>query len=125
MRNNKSGSDQLFVTHRKPFLPAKANTIANWLKNVLDLAGINTGRYSAHSYRSSSTSAAAFSGISIGTILKSASWKNADVFKKHYLTGIGQLDWRETRILGRNYLISIIMFIITTMSSSCLHILLF
>ena len=85
MRNSKSGSDQLFVTRRKPFSPAKPDTIANWLKKVLVLAGINTGRYQAHSYISISTSAAAFSGVSIGTILKSASWQNVDVFKKHYL----------------------------------------
>ena len=84
-RNEKSGNDQLFVITMKPFTPAKSDTIANWLKKVLDLAGINTGKYSAHSYRSSSTSAAAFGGVSIGTILRSASWKNVEVFKKHYL----------------------------------------
>ena len=85
VRNEKSGNDQLFVITMKPFTAAKSDTIANWLKKVLDLAGINTGRYSAHSYRSSSTSAAAFGGVSIGTILKSASWANVDTFKKHYL----------------------------------------
>ena len=84
-RNNLSGESQLLVTRVKPFSPAKPETIANWLKQVLNLAGVNTGRYSAHSYRSSSTSAAALGGVGIRTILKSASWKNVDVFRKHYL----------------------------------------
>ena len=69
----------------QPFTAAKSDTIANWLKKLLFLAGIDTGKYSAHSYRASSTSAAAFRGISITTILKSASWTNVDTFKKYYL----------------------------------------
>ena len=73
MRNILSGEDQLIITRVKPHKAARPETIANWLKLMLSHAGINTGRYSAHSYRASSTSSAALGGVSIGTILKSAS----------------------------------------------------
>ena len=84
-RGEKSASDHIFTITVKPFRPAKSDTIANWLKKVLTLSGIDSGKYTAHSYRSASTSAAAFCGVSLTTIMKSASWKNVGTFKDHYL----------------------------------------
>ena len=40
-RNELSGESQLLITRVKPFSPAKPDTIANWLKQVLHLAGVN------------------------------------------------------------------------------------
>ena len=46
--------------------------------------GIDTGRFTAHSCRSASTSAAEFSGIGIDTIRKAAGWATAGTFYRHY-----------------------------------------
>ena len=54
LRNSKS----LFVSYVKPFNAVSKDTISRWIKIVLDLAGINTSIFKAHSTRSASTSAA-------------------------------------------------------------------
>ena len=101
VRGDKSIYDCIFTITVKPFTPAKPDTIANWLKKVLFSSGIDSGRYTAHSYRSASTSAAAFSGVSIMTILKSASWKNVDTFKKHYFRELDEVyDLEEPENFG-------------------------
>ena len=65
------------------------------------MAGIDSGKYSAHSYRSASTSAAAFSGVSITTILKAASWKNVDTFKNYYYRELDEVyDLEEPENFG-------------------------
>lgn len=60
------------------------STLARWLKSVLQLAGIDTGVYKAHSYRSASASAAFNKGCSLGEILKTADWKSDKNFRKFY-----------------------------------------
>ena len=100
-RGEKSSSDHIFIITRRPFSPASSDTIANWLKKVLSLSGIDTGRYSAHSFRSASTSAAAFSGVSIMTILKAASWKNVSTFKQYYYKELDEVyDLEESENFG-------------------------
>lgn len=79
-----SNAVELFIITRKPYTVAHHDTIARWLKKVLEYSGVNTGEYSAHSYRAASTSAAALGGVSITTILKSACWSNVGTFKQHY-----------------------------------------
>ena len=91
IRNNLSGDPALFTTTRKHkgvYKPASPDTIARWIKEMLELSGIDSGKYSAHSCRSASTSAALFRGISLTTIVKSASWSNVTTFKNHYLKEI-------------------------------------
>ena len=88
MRALISDSNNLFVTTKKPHKGASSETLARWIKDMLKLSGIDSGRYTAHSCRSASTSKASFLGLSIKTILKSASWKRVDTFRKHYLREI-------------------------------------
>ena len=100
-RGKKSACDEIFIITVKPYTAAKSDTIANWLKKLLLLAGIDSGKYPAHSFRSSSTSAAAFKGVSISTILKSASWTNVDTFKKYYLRELDEVfDLEEPENFG-------------------------
>ena len=54
-------------------------------------SGIDSGKYTAHSCRAASTSYALFRGISLKTIVKSASWSNDSTFKKHYLKEISSV----------------------------------
>jgi integrase len=58
-------------------------TLASWLKCVLSLSGINSS-FTAHSFRSASTSYAFNKGVSIKTIMDTANWASAQTFYKHY-----------------------------------------
>ena len=90
VRNTLSGDEAFFVTQVKPWNAAASDTIARWIKTMLGYAGIDSGKYTAHSCRSAVTSAAAFNGISLTTICKSASWSRVTTFKKHYLREISE-----------------------------------
>ena len=68
----------------KTYKAISTSTIARWLKTVLNLAGIDTSIFSAHSYRGALTSKAFSSGISLNDILKTANWSNAETFFKFY-----------------------------------------
>ena len=79
-----SGQQPLFITSRKPFHRARPGTIGHWIKDVLQLAGIDTESFSAHSTRSASTSYAASKGVSISDILKAANWSSSSTFEQFY-----------------------------------------
>ena len=85
-----SQEEAFFVTQVKPWNAAASDTISRWIKTMLGHAGIDSGKYTAHSCRSAVTSAAAFNGISLTTICKSASWSRVTTFKKHYLKEISE-----------------------------------
>ncbi|CAG2247462.1 unnamed protein product [Mytilus edulis] len=79
-----SKPNPLLRTLVKPHKGASSNTIANWIKDIMKLAGIDTAKFKAHSTRGSSTSKAKGQGVSISEILKIADWSNALTFKKFY-----------------------------------------
>ena len=59
-------------------------TIARWLREVLELAGIDASTFSGHSVRGASTSAAAGAGVTTNDILKAADWSSDFVFRRFY-----------------------------------------
>jgi integrase len=75
---------QLFITDKKPYHAIMLNTAARWIKDVLHMSGIDTGRYSAGSTRSASTSKAQAQGASINVILEAAGWTKRSTFAKYY-----------------------------------------
>lgn len=78
------GQDQLLLKSVKPYGPIARNTVSSWTKKVLREAGIDTSRFSPHSTRAASTSAALASGFNINSLMAQASWKRANTFAKHY-----------------------------------------
>lgn len=91
VRNKLSDDASFFVTHKAPHTQPSPDTIARWIKDMLVLSGVESGKYTAHSCRHASTSSAMLRGIGLGTILKSACWSNVKTFKKHYFKEISQL----------------------------------
>ena len=81
LRNN---STALLLTHQAPHKPASKDTIARWVRNVLHEAGIDTTKYSAHSVRAASVSAAKRGGAAVQEILNTAGWASSSVFAKYY-----------------------------------------
>ena len=75
---------QLLITYRKPHHPAHKDTIARWLKSMLKEAGIDTTRFTAHSYRSATTSNVRQRDVPIQVILKQGQWSSENTFGKYY-----------------------------------------
>ena len=76
--------DQLLVTCIKPQTPAHRDTIARWLKNLLQWAGIDTQTFQAHSYRSASTSFAKSALVPITDILQQGQWVTEKTWQTYY-----------------------------------------
>lgn len=69
-----------YVTYKS----VTTSTVARWLREVLQLSGIDIGIFKAHSFRSAATSAAYNKGCSVVDILKTADWKSDKNFYKFY-----------------------------------------
>ena len=75
---------KLFISFIKPHKAVTSSTIARWLRTILELSGIDSSIFGAHSTRSASTSAAARGGVTLEDILKAANWSSESVFQKFY-----------------------------------------
>ncbi|KAK2548210.1 hypothetical protein P5673_031677 [Acropora cervicornis] len=62
---------QLLLSYLKPFKPVPRDTVSRWVKKVLQPAGIDITKYSAHSCRASYTSNVKVKGLNIAEIMKS------------------------------------------------------
>ena len=74
----------VFITSRKPFRRARPATLGHWIKDSLSSAGVDTGRFTAHSTRSASTSQAKMKGVPVTDILKVANWTSRSTFVRFY-----------------------------------------
>ena len=77
-------SDQLIISYKKPHASVSCDTIARWIRNVLQQSGVDTSVYSAHSTRAASTYAVAAMGCPIADILSPVDWANAKSFAWFY-----------------------------------------
>ena len=80
---------------------AHHDTLARWIKGMLEAAGVDTQKFQAHSCRAASTSAAALAGVSLTTIIKSASWSNVTTYKKFYQKEIEQFYETDKQNFGQ------------------------
>ncbi|KAL0880771.1 hypothetical protein ABMA27_001972 [Loxostege sticticalis] len=77
--------DHLFVGVRRPHKKVCSQTLAHWVKKVMQASGIDISVFGAHSTRSASTSAAYRSGVNLEVVRKAAGWSNtSNVFLKYY-----------------------------------------
>lgn len=79
---------KLFISYVKPHKQVCTDTLARWIKSVLDSSGVDTSVFKAHSVRSASTSYAYAKGVPVAEILRAADWTNARTFKKYYLRSV-------------------------------------
>jgi hypothetical protein len=82
-----SSNSGLFQTLTKPFRRAKPNTLAKHLKQLLGSVGVGQ-EFTAHSFRSASTSKAFTMGLPVELILARATWASELVFAKFYRRNI-------------------------------------
>ena len=75
---------QLLLSYVKPFKQVARDTVSKWVKQVLQSAGIDITKYSAHSCRPASTSSVKVKGLNIAEIMKCAGWSTATTFARFY-----------------------------------------
>lgn len=83
-KNIRKAENQLFISFSKPYKAVSKDTLARWIKEGLKKAGIDTAKYSAHSTRAATASAASHRGVSVDTIMKAAGWSRKSTFSKYY-----------------------------------------
>ena len=91
---------QLLISFQKPHHAITTDTIARWIRTVLNNAGIDICRFKAHSTRSASTSAAGSSFLPINDILEAGGWSNAKTFGLFYNKPVEQKSFGAT-VLSR------------------------
>ena len=84
LRTQNKQASQLLLSSVKPHGPIATHTISNWLKQMLEKAGIDTKEYKGHSFRAAATSKANKAGLPIQDIIDKANWSRANTFHKHY-----------------------------------------
>ncbi|KAI8437968.1 hypothetical protein MSG28_010630 [Choristoneura fumiferana] len=83
VRDNKISN--LFITNKRPYKAATAQTISKWLKMVLSESGVDVTMFSAHSTRHAATSAARAAGVAVDVIRKTATWTSSSLtFARFY-----------------------------------------
>ena len=82
----------LFLSYVSPHKQVGAETISRWIKSSLSDAGIDTGRFKAHSTRAAACSAAFRKGVPLPTILNTAQWARCGTFAKFYNKNIIPTD---------------------------------
>lgn len=75
---------QLFISYVKPHHGVSKDTIARWIRTVMQKAGIDTTLFKPHSTRAASTSKAHSCNVSLSAVMKAASWRSDCVFNTFY-----------------------------------------
>ena len=83
-RNWRKGESQLLLSHIAPHKRVSTDTVSRWIKQILNLAGIDTTVFKAHSTRAAAVSKAHQEGISVSEIMKNACWTNESTFQRFY-----------------------------------------
>lgn len=92
LRNSDLGNaEKLIICFKKPHNYASTQTISRWIRQVLKDSGIDVKKFTPHSTRHASTSAASREGVTLDTIFKTAGWaQGSRVFANHYNRPLSQ-----------------------------------
>ena len=95
--NLRSPSDQkLFLSFQQPHNEDSRSTITRWLCDVIQVAGIDSSVFRAHSTRAASTSPAAKNNLPLTDILKMGDWSSPSTLQKFYYKPIIDSSYART-----------------------------
>lgn len=80
----RGSESQLFISYVPLYKPVSRDTLSRWIKEILDVAGIDTTQYSAHSTRAAVVSAASCKNVPVEDILSTAGWSSEKTFARFY-----------------------------------------
>ena len=100
---SENGTHLVFLSVNKPHKPVTRPTLTKWILKMLDLAGINTNNFKAHSLRSASSSKVANLGLKLVDILENGNWSNESTWQRFYHKRVASASQRfqETLLSGR------------------------
>ena len=81
---NRKKDSQFFISSLKPHNSVGKSTLANWVKQVLRISGVDISKFKCHSVRSASTSKAHAQGAPLETILKRGNWSSRHTWHRFY-----------------------------------------
>ena len=87
-----SSQSELLLSYVKPYKPVSRDTVSRWVRRTLALAGIDMTKYSAHSTRAASVSAASRANVNIDDILQIAGWSSECCFAHIYNKPIAKVS---------------------------------
>ena len=70
---------KLLIGYQKPYKHVSKDTLARWLRDVLNKADVDMQQFGAHSTRTASTSAAITCGVPVD-VLRAAGWRSGSTF---------------------------------------------
>jgi len=76
--------DHLFMSVDDKFTPVSAQRIAKWITFVLQMAGIDTTIFKAHSVRSATATNLRRQGASVEDVMRHGHWRSRSVFSRFY-----------------------------------------
>ena len=88
----------LFLSIKRPHKAITKATIAQWIKTIFSLTGINANIFTAHSTRAASSSTAKNAGVSLTDILQMEDWTNTATFSKFYCKPVKKLTFSEAAL---------------------------
>jgi hypothetical protein len=95
----------LFISTKKPHGKVSAQTISRWIKNTLEVSGIDVTIFTAHSTRHASTSKAHKLGVNLDLIRKTAGWSGTSTTFARFYNKVITSDSND-HIFARNVLLS-------------------
>ena len=93
--------NQLFLSFIKPHKAVTSQTLAHWIKNTMEDAGIDTAIFKAHSVRGASSTAAAEKGVLMADILRTADWSKDSTFRRFYYRPTSGSGYAQTMLQHR------------------------
>ncbi len=85
-----------------PFRAAAQDTVARWIKECMEAAGVDVEKYNVHSTRKAATSAASEAAVPLATILRATGWASGHTFAKYYKLPIVQHAEFANAVLSGN-----------------------
>lgn len=79
-----SKPNKLLLSFINPHNPVSSSTVARWLKELLQMAGIDTSTFKSHSIRGAVTTEVARQGFPVSDILQFADWSQQNTLIKIY-----------------------------------------
>ena len=107
---------QFFLSH-KTGKPVQRATISRWLRQVMELSGIDISTFKPGSTRGASSSMARRQGATPDQILKHGDWSNLGTYQKYYnrdleKVPVGKLILRSSQCEFTFFLIVLVFFIL-------------
>jgi len=101
-RSKKRTDSQLLLSFNSPYKPISPKTVSRWITDILELSGIDTNKFKAHSTRSAASYKAKTFGVPVKEILKRGHWSNDSTFQRHYVEEVvDNNDLFQPSFLGR------------------------